>query len=136
MLSARDLEAPDNAPQINIIENQVAENVLIQLGAKGSILTGRIIDAATRKPLTVCTITMRRTDNPENLFITGPTEPGERERGVFKLLIPARPFTIEVTAPGYETWHYSNDGLGKHADALNLEKGETKKLTIALQPIK
>ncbi len=108
----------------------------MQLGPKSAKLIGRIVDATTNRPISEATIYLHRADNPEALVITGTEQPGTKEKGEFKILVPSAPFTIEVKAPGYEDWTYSSDGTGKRKDALKLEKEETKNLTIALHPVK
>jgi len=122
------------APQIEVLENQVVNGVILRFGPKSASLTGRVIDAITKKPIQDAQIILRRADNPKRFYSTGPNDPKLYNR--FKLLVPPAPFTIEVKATGYEDWTYSNDGSGKHADVLRLVSGSEKDLTIALHPVK
>ena len=119
-----------------VFENQVTSNITVQLGPKAAFLVGRIIDATTNQPINNASITLRRIDNPAAFLLTGPSNPEVNGKGGFKLLVPPVPFTIEVKAPGYEDWTYSSDGTSKRKDALHLMREETKKLTIALRPLK
>ncbi|MFN2452808.1 MAG: carboxypeptidase regulatory-like domain-containing protein [Pyrinomonadaceae bacterium] len=134
--SAFHLETVNSPPKISVFGDQVTSNVIAQLGPKSAKLVGRVIDATTSRPVSEATIYLRRADNPEALIITGPEQPGIKEKGGFKILVPSAPFTIEVKAPGYQDWTYSSDGTGKHADKLKLGKDEIKKLDIALRPLK
>ena len=120
------------APLISLTNDQVVTGVVLRFGPKSATLTGRIIDATTNKPIENAEIILRRTDNPKRFYSTGPNDPKVNNR--FKVLVPPLPFTIEVKASGYEDWTYSNDGSGKHMDALHLASGARKDLTIALHP--
>lgn len=117
------------SPRVTLLDSQVVDGIIIRFGPKSASLTGRIIDAKTKKPIEDAGITLRRADNPKYLYSTGVEKR-------FKVLVPPAPFTIEVKAEGYEDWKYSNDGSGKRADALLLASGATKDLTIALRPLK
>jgi hypothetical protein len=121
-------------PQITVGENQTVQDVSLHIGQKGGKLTGQIIDAVTSEPIRSASITVRRTDNPKAFYSTGVDF--LEGKGKFKIIVPTVPFTMEVKSPGYETWTYSSDGTGKHADKLKLEKEETKNLEIALHPVK
>lgn len=55
-------------------------------------------------------------------------------RGRFKVLVPTIPFTVEVNAPGYEAWKYTNESPDQRPYMIRLKRGETKSLTIALRP--
>jgi hypothetical protein len=120
------------APKIEVNTNQVIENVNINLGDKASILEGTIIDSKTNLPVSgKTTITLRRLDDPSLLYRIGGAE--EKKNGKFKALVPNVPFTIEISSPDYDTWMYSRDGKGNGSDALILDPGETKKLTITMR---
>ena len=133
--SNRDLFASDGLaeiPQIALLKDQVVSGVIVRFGPKSARLTGKVIDAKTRKPIELADITLRRADNPEYFTAIGLDDPKTNSR--FRVLVPPLPFTIEVKSSGYEDWTYSNDGSGKHMDALQLASGARKDLTIALHP--
>lgn len=121
-------------PRVIVYENQVTQDAEIRLAPKPARLIGLVVDIMTDKPIENALITLRRADNPASALLIGHNS--LEEKGKFKILVPPVPFTIEVKAPGYEDWTYSSDGTGKHKDALQLAREETKKLTIALQPAK
>ncbi len=121
-------------PQVIVLGSKTTPKVLVKLGPKTPAITGRVMDAVANEPVPNVIITLRRVDDPKHFLLTGPND--LRVKGKFKILVPPVPFTIEVKALGYEDWTYSSDGTGKHKDALKLEREETKKLTIALRPVK
>jgi hypothetical protein len=115
------------APQVMIREGETIPGVVLYLRPKAAELTGRLIDADTNKPLKGldkgpkgARITLRRADNPEAAIYTAPNAEGE-----FSELVPAAPFTIEVSAPGYE---------GKHLPSPRVRAGQPNRLDIPLRP--
>ncbi|MFN2455142.1 MAG: carboxypeptidase-like regulatory domain-containing protein [Pyrinomonadaceae bacterium] len=121
-------------PQITVGDNQTIQDVILHIGQKGGKLTGQVIDAVTSEPIRNADISFRRTDNPKAFYSTGVDF--LEGKGRFKIIVPTEPFTMEVSAPGYEDWTYSSDGSGKHKDPLKLAKEETRNLKIALRPVK
>jgi hypothetical protein len=118
-------------PQVTVFAGQTSSEVPVYLGPKGAKITIYLWDAATKKPpthLMDARITLRRVDNPELSFTDGPTL-----RGEFSALVPPVPFTLEVSAPGYETRTYRSENAGSPFDSLKLNPGETKRVDIALR---
>jgi len=115
------------APLISVAENQAVTGVILRFGPKSARLTGRIIDAKTKKSVEDAEIVLRRASNPRQFYSTS-------SQSKFNVLVPPVPFTIEVKSYRYEDWTYSNDGSGKHMDALRLASGQRRDLTIALHP--
>ena len=115
------------APLISVAENQAVTGVILRFGPKSARLTGRIIDAKTKKSVEDAEIILRRASNPKQFYSTS-------SQSKFNVLVPPVPFTIEVKSYRYEDWSYSNDGSGKHMDALRLASGQRRDLTIALHP--
>jgi hypothetical protein len=120
-----------SVPKVNVELNQTVSGVILQLGARASILEGVITDSADRLPISKAAITLRRADRPDVFFTIGVAE--YKKNGTFKVLVPNVPFMIEVDAPGYEAWAYSKAGVKGHPDALIVNRGQTKKLEIALR---
>lgn len=123
-------ESISQIPKVSLSQNQVARDVVVQLGEKVGVVEGVISDATTHKRISKATITLRRADNPDLYYIIGDGE--EKENGKFKVLVPAAPFTIEVAAPGYETWTYGMSGHNGRSEPLTVSRGEHKKLDIAV----
>jgi hypothetical protein len=121
-------------PQVNVNEQQETPEVTIRFKQKAPKLFGRVVDAVTGMAINNSQITLRWADNPEVYRLTGPNRP--EMKGRFEVLVPPISLTIEVQAPGYKNWTYSDDGSDKHAAALKLEREETKELTVVLQPVR
>lgn len=122
------------SPTVTVAQNQVARDVIVRFGSKAARIEGIIVDAITNRPIRRATITLRRADNPELHYMVGAEEP--KGSGKFKVLVPSVPFTVEVSSLEYETWTYSKNGLNNHSDPLTVNRGETKKLTVAMYPKK
>jgi hypothetical protein len=121
-----------DAPQVTVNDQQPPQEVVIHLGPKAARLTGRIIDGATNDPVAWdAQITLRRMDNPDFMYATGPNLKGE-----FNVLVPSAPFTMKVSAPGYEDWYFRNEGSKQQSDALEIAGDTTKELTVSLRPSK
>jgi hypothetical protein len=97
--------------QVKVYEHQTSLKVVIQLGPKAAVLVGRIVDATTNSPVREAQITVRRFDRPERFLSTGLFWHGVE--GGFKLLVPALPFTLKVSAVGYQDWYYKSPGERK-----------------------
>jgi len=129
-------EAAGTEPEVIVNARQATRDVIIRLGQKVGMIFGRVVDAETHQPVGDASITLRRIDKSSIYITTGANEEGADGTGKFKILAPLTPFTIEVEAPGYETWTYSDDNTGKHTSPTQITKGQKKELTIALRPIK
>lgn len=116
--------------QVTVNENQVTRNVIVKIGIKMGLLVIHVVNAATKEPIKKSKVTLRRLDNPEFKYITGPYD---AEGANKKIPAPASPFTVEVSAPGYEIWRYRKEGSRKQADSLQVAPGETKELTVPLR---
>lgn len=121
-------------PQVGVYGNRVTRDVLVQAGQKRAWLAGRVVDSVTGEPINDAIITFRRADNPKIFFSTGSNQ--TRVKGGFKLLAPNFPFTVTVSAPGYDDWHPETNGPQKLAGTLQLFSGETRELTVSLRPAK
>jgi 5-hydroxyisourate hydrolase-like protein (transthyretin family) len=90
------------------------------VGPKALKLFGHVVDAITKKPINGVRITLRRVENPGAFF-----ETGINASGSFRVLVPQVPFTLEVSAPGYER---------KNLGTLTLKDGEpSNKLEVTLR---
>jgi type IV secretory pathway protease TraF len=125
-------EQPPYIPVIALQQGQVAQNVDLCLGPKMAKLVGTVSDAGTGRPLLDASIVVRRVDCPSLYYSTGLKE--ESVDGRFEVLVPSLPFTLEVTAAGYETWKYNKSSLKEDGEALTLGRGETRELAVRLRP--
>lgn len=118
-------------PQVTVYSRQTAQGIIVRLGPKAALLTGQLIDAATREPLKHADITVRRVDLPDRFLRTGLSLPVDL--GEFKLLVPSVAFTVKVTETGYEDWYYKSGDEEQTKSSLRLQPNTTKHLMIALQ---
>ena len=122
------------APQVTVNERQTTSGVLVPLGPQAARLTGRIIDTTTNavmRDLRDVQITLRHADNPDYALSTNPVL-----NGAFSILVPIIPFTVEVSAPGYQHWQYREAGSTPQPNILQLASGQTRRLDIALRRIR
>jgi hypothetical protein len=118
-----------DAPQVIVHERQAPPDVVIHLGPKASRLIGRIVDGESNKPVVWnVQVTLSRVDNPSYTYSTGPGLDGE-----FNILVPPVPFTMKVSAAGYEDWYYRNEGSKQRFDALEISDGTAKELIVTLR---
>jgi hypothetical protein len=109
--------------EVTVRENQTVSCGDLRLGPRGARLIGTIRDAKTNGPIAVTRevqMVLRRTDD---LNLTNTHTPDAD--GQFSFLVPAAPFTVEVSAPRYEK---------KELGSIRLKAGEIKHLNILLVP--
>lgn len=114
-----------NLPLVDVDEQQITDDLVIHLGSKAAKIEVRLVDAKTKRSIRNqqnIELTLRRVDNPDYAYTTGPNL-----KGNFTVLVPPVPFIVEVSVPGYEKRRL-------HHSTLN--SGELKKLTVSLQPAK
>lgn len=114
-------------PEITIAGTEILSGVAVRLGPKAARLTGEIFGGKNRAPVENAQIILRRSDNPNHFLSTGPNDAHIWNR--FSILVPPRPFTVQVKAAGYEDWTYNDNG----AHTLTLSSGQSKHLIISLQ---
>jgi hypothetical protein len=112
-------------PQVTIADDQSSHDVTVRLGPKAIRVEGRVVDAARNSPirnLQDVLLKLRREDDSPYTYITGPNVEGN-----FSILIPQAPFTIEVSAPGYEK---------RRLEPAKLRPGQPGRVDIQLRPAK
>lgn len=116
-------------PEIIVNERQVTSNVKVNLGAKVPKLILRITDAETNKPIRSAHIILQHADNPNYFYSSNVSPLGNED---LEILVPAIPFTMEISAPKYRVWHYKPPNSS--SNSLQLERGEIKRLDIPMRP--
>lgn len=115
---ATDLDA---LPRVLVEGAKLTRGVTVRL-SKGGKLKTMIVDSRTGQPLTNSRIRLSRSEDPRMFTSRGPDEQGR-----FELVIPSKPFRVEVSAPGYKTWN--------SAGAILVQAGSIRDITIRLQRI-
>jgi hypothetical protein len=117
---------PDALTEVMVEGNQAPPFVTIRLGAKAGKITGRIVDAETNQPVGEVRISLCRVQAPNYCQRHTAQQPLER----FQFLVPAVPFTMHVSAPGYEDW-YGNDGT--RPELFQVAADSVREFNISLQ---
>jgi 5-hydroxyisourate hydrolase-like protein (transthyretin family) len=110
-------------PRVLVREGQITGNVTVRI-EKGCRFSGSILDTQTKEPVIRARIKLTRADHPEWWLLTGPDKEGR-----FRFVIPSVPFLVEISAPGYRTWHYSSSG----SDRLLLKPQSEENISVPLQ---
>jgi len=113
-------------PKVSVQEGAVTRGIVVSL-EKGGKLVGMILDSQTREPVRGSHIRLSRADNPKLWLRTGPDL-----KGRFELVIPSRPFHLEVSASGYRPWVFAGSSLN-HEETLLVRPEVTKELVIELE---
>lgn len=115
-------------PKVLVHEGQSVRGVILRL-EKGAKLKGNIVSSRTREPVIASRILLTRADHPKLWISTGPDLYGR-----FELVIPICPFKLEVTAPSYRPWVFSQPNPGGESEVLQLSPESTKEMLIQLDP--
>lgn len=111
------------SPRVLVRDGEITGGVVVRI-EKGAKLVGTIIDSRTHQAVVTARIRLTRADHPEWWLFSGPDLNGR-----FKFVIPARPFQLEVSAPGYRIWHYSGGG----GYTLLLKQQSQENITVVLE---
>ena len=117
-------------PRVTVRDRQSTGGVIIRLGAKAAWVRGRVLDAATGRPVEGAELVLTRADNPEVSFSFG-IDP---EDGTFKRAVPPIPLRLTVRSPGYEEWQYGEGGSGAKSTTLLVRAEATEELIVYLRP--
>jgi len=108
-------------PRVRVHEGKLARGITVPLN-KGGKLTGTI-ESQSGQPLVNSRIRLSRSDNPRLFMSTNPDEQAH-----FDIVVPSKPFRVEVASLGYKTWKSDN-----HGGAILVQPGSTKEINIRLQ---
>jgi hypothetical protein len=94
-------------------------DTLLKVGPPAGVIDGKVQDALAGVPVSA-TFLLRRTLDPNNWISTS-------QKADYRVLIPPLvEVSVEVSAPGYKTWHYGSP--------IRLRSQEEMKLDIPLEP--
>jgi len=96
-----------SVPQVNVNAGSTAAGVVVEL-KKGGQLSGTVSDFQTKKPIVGAEIVISRADDP-HLYVAFRSDTA----GHFTMDVPARPFNVQISQPGYTTWE--NGELAPHS---------------------
>lgn len=115
-------------PEVTLDSNTPTQEVSIILSPKSGALAGKSIDAATNLPVENVKITLCHFHNPSVCFQTSAKDAG----GKFKVQTPPAPFTLKITAEGFEDC-YGPRCTDKPESIININPGATVELSFYLK---
>jgi hypothetical protein len=116
----------DHFPEVVLARGAELENVDIHLGPPDGLIEGTVIDKNTGAIVPFARITLRWPQEP-SVFMSAGISSG----GHFQYALPNRPISIEITAPGYRPWTYSDPS--SHAHFIQLRSTDHPSLKIELE---
>ena len=121
---------PGTRVKVKLEEGRALQDVEVRLGPKAGRLVGTVINAETNEVLKQFRLLACRDDRPEDCIAAGSGD----KTGRFNLLVPTVPFSIKISAPGFEDW-YGSESPREQPAALLVGSGTTMELNIFLRPI-
>jgi len=109
---------------VSVMGGREAPFATIRLGPKAGNITGRVIDAETGQAVDDFQITLCRAEVPKFCHRQSTRSSGGR----FSMLVPAAPFTIQISASGYEDWY----GPDRQPVSVQVSSGTTIELNVSL----
>ena len=126
---------PEGIPEVIINEQSPKQVTVIRLRPRAANLTIRLVDSVTGRPLNTAQLVLRSEDIAKRQYTRSLTA-FDRKNGEIKLLLPSFPLTIEASAPGYETWVYSDPSSKEQSSNLLMTPDETREITVKLRPLR
>jgi hypothetical protein len=120
---------PTTLPQVAVAAGRISRGVIIRLGPARGRVIGIVVDQATGRPLRSARWTLVRDDLPDAWVTSSVGEHGE-----FAVALPARPYSLEVTAPNFEPWRSDDDAEQVPGQYILVSEHEVLRLTVRLRP--
>jgi hypothetical protein len=111
-------------PKVTVRSGETASGVVVRLGRKAGLILGEVVDEENLQPVLTARIKISLPDNERIMLSIGTDRSGR-----FRLLIPAQPVRLAVTASGYETWQFTEQGP---PGIIHIEPEARRELTIKL----
>jgi hypothetical protein len=116
----------DHFPEVVLAPGAELNSVDIRLGPPDGLIEGTVIDKKTRVIVASARITLRWAED-SSVFMSA----GVSRTGYFQYALPNRPISIEIKAPGYRPWTYSDPST--HAYFIELKSTDHPSLEIELE---
>jgi hypothetical protein len=116
----------EHEPEVLLFTGAVLTNVDIHLGKPDGSLQVNIVDHDTGAPIHGARVVLRRKDDPSIFYSDGINKP------TITLSLPDKAITIEVSAPGFSTWKFT-DTSTQH-DYLEVSPEKHLTVTASLIP--
>jgi len=101
-------------------------HVIIKVGPPAGAMSGSVSDATTGAPLPT-TFLLRRISAAGWISMS--------QKPAYRVLVPPSvEVTVEVSAPGYQTWYYGGSSDPLKRPPIRIESGEEMRLNIQLEP--
>ncbi|HXB20516.1 MAG TPA: carboxypeptidase-like regulatory domain-containing protein [Candidatus Solibacter sp.] len=114
-------------PEVKVEEGKTTSGVVVEL-KKGGVLAGVVSDSETGKPLAGAILLLARDDDPRLSVSTRADI-----KGRFQLDLPAKPFNIRISQPGYATWENGQLAPNTKGPPLVIEAGSRHELIVVLK---
>jgi Carboxypeptidase regulatory-like domain len=118
------LDASVPPPKVTVRSAETVTGVVVRLGTKAGLLSGEVVDKESSQPVVTARVRISIPDN-ERIMLSM----GVDRNGRFQLLLPARPVSFVVSAPGYNTWNIVD---GQPDGVIRLQPEERRELSIKL----
>ena len=119
--------------QVEVKPGETRRNLIIHLAPKAGLLRLRVLDAATRQPLSQIRFQLCRADHADDIgyCLGGGGSPSASDGDLSQFVPPSVPISIKLSALNYTNWTYKDQDTG--SSLLTLKSGETRVLTIYLR---
>jgi len=129
-----------SATRVTVLEGQPAPFATVRFGPKAGKILLRVSDADTGEPIRSVALSLCRAEAPKychrvknNGRVTAsPVQPNAPIYGG-PVLVPSEPFTLEVSAEGYESFFYGEMDRDLVFQTLQVPSDTVKELTIVLR---
>ncbi len=118
-------QTPARIQLVNLNEDTPNVVVTVSLNPKHGAVTGKAIDTKTNLPIENIQITMCKVDRPEICLTTS----SKNLTGKFRVFGSLSPFTLKISAEGYEDW-IGPTGKG---EPLDIASGDTVELEVLMK---
>lgn len=121
--------AGEATAQALVEENRPAPFVTVRLGRKAGTLVATTVDANTGRPIEDLEIRLCRAEVPKYCLRISK----KNRNGQFDVEVPVVPFTIQISAPGYQDW-FGTDGVNQQ-ERVQVASDTVRGLDVSLKKL-